>query len=185
MNTGLVVFICCVLVAVGVTLHLRKHDMLPIIHKVVDNTTATLVADTVKTKKPVVKRDFNISGSLKDTEGKGVAGVIVSDGFKCVKTDSRGRYKMKRDSLARFIYFSVPAEFEVPTHSATDRTACFYQAVSNKKKIYDFTLRRLPGGKETSYKMIVIGDPQVTNAYSPYYTSPNTQIGRASCRERV
>ena len=36
MNTGLVVFICCVLVAVGVTLHLRKHDMLPIIHKVVD-----------------------------------------------------------------------------------------------------------------------------------------------------
>lgn len=105
MNTGLVVFICCVLVAVGVTLHLRKHDMLPIIHKVVDNTTATLVADTVKTKKPVVKRDFNISGSLKDTEGNGVAGVIVSDGFKCVKTDSRGRYKMKRDSLARFIYF--------------------------------------------------------------------------------
>ena len=165
MNTGLVVFICCVLVAVGVTLHLRKHDMLPIIHKVVDNTTATLVADTVKTKKPVVKRDFNISGTLKDTEGNGVAGVIVSDGFKCVKTDSRGRYKMKRDSLARFIYFSVPAEFEVPTHSATDRTACFYQAVSNKKKIYDFTLRRLPGGKETSYKMIVIGDPQITNAF--------------------
>lgn len=105
MNTGLVVFICCVLVAIGVTLHLRKHDMLPIIHKVVDNTTATLVADTVKKKKPVVKRDFNISGSLKDTEGNGVAGVIVSDGFKCVKTDSRGRYKMKRDSLARFIYF--------------------------------------------------------------------------------
>ena len=56
MNTGLVVFICCVLVAIGVTLHLRKHDMLPIIHKVVDNTTATLVADTVKKKKPVVKR---------------------------------------------------------------------------------------------------------------------------------
>ena len=184
MNTGLVVFICCVLVAVGVTLHLRKHDMLPIIHKVVDNTTATLVADTVKTKKPVVKRDFNISGSLKDTEGKGVAGVIVSDGFKCVKTDSRGRYKMKRDSLARFIYFSVPAEFEVPTHSATDRTACFYQAVSNKKKIYDFTLRRLPGGKETSYKMIVIGDPQVTNAYSPYYTSPDDNPIKKSDVER-
>ena len=184
MNTGLVVFICCVLVAVGVTLHLRKHDMLPIIHKVVDNTTATLVADTVKKKKPVVKRDFNISGSLKDTEGNGVAGVIVSDGFKCVKTDSRGRYKMKRDSLARFIYFSVPAEFEVPTHSATDRTACFYQAVSNKKKIYDFTLRRLPGGKETSYKMIVIGDPQVTNAYSPYYTSPDDNPIKKSDVER-
>lgn len=183
MNTGLVVFICCVLVAIGVTLHLRKHDMLPIIHKVVDSTTATLVADTVKKKKPVVKRDFKISGTLKDTEGKGVAGVIVSDGFKCVKTDSRGRYKMKRDSLARFIYFSVPAEFEVPTHSATDRTACFYQAVSNKK-IYNFTLRRLPGGKETHHKMIVIGDPQVTNAYSPYYTSPDDNPIKKSDVER-
>ena len=91
---------------------------------------------------------------------------------------------MKRDSLARFIYFSVPAEFEVPTHSATDRTACFYQAVSNKKKIYDFTLRRLPGGKETSYKMIVIGDPQVTNAYSPYYTSPDDNPIKKSDVER-
>ena len=91
---------------------------------------------------------------------------------------------MKRDSLARFIYFSVPAEFEVPTHSATDRTACFYQAVSSKKKIYNFTLRRLPGGKETHHKMIVIGDPQVTNAYSPYYTSPDDNPIRKSDVER-
>ena len=30
--------------------------------------------------------------------------------------------------------------------------------------IYNFTLTRLPGGKEIHYKMIVIGDPQVTNA---------------------
>ena len=30
---------------ISTSLHLRKHDMLPIIHKVVDNTTATLVAE--------------------------------------------------------------------------------------------------------------------------------------------
>ena len=117
--------------------------------------------------------DFNISGTLRDKEGKGVAGVIVSDGFNCVKTDAQGRYKMKRDSLARFIYYSVPADCEVPTHSKTDRTAFFYQKVSKGKKNYNFTLTRLPGGKEIHYKMIVIGDPQVTNAYSPYYTSPD------------
>ena len=183
--TGVIVFICCVLVAIGVTLRLLNHaDKLPVkMPPVQVNRQKPQVADTLK-KKPVAKPDFRISGTLKDTEGRGVAGVIVSDGFKCVKTDSRGRYKMKRDSLARFIYFSVPAEFEVPTHSATDRTACFYQAVSNKKKIYDFTLRRLPGGKETSYKMIVIGDPQVTNAYSPYYTSPDDNPIKKSDVER-
>ena len=183
--TGVIVFICCVLVAIGVTLRLLNHaDKLPVkMPPVLVNRQKPQVADTLK-KKPVAKPDFRISGTLKDTEGRGVAGVIVSDGFKCVKTDSRGRYKMKRDSLARFIYFSVPAEFEVPTHSATDRTACFYQAVSNKKKIYDFTLRRLPDGKETSYKMIVIGDPQVTNAYSPYYTSPDDNPIKKSDVER-
>ena len=181
--TGIIVFVCCVLVAIGVTLHLLKHaDKLPVKVPVLVNRQKPQVADTLK-KKPVAKPDFRISGTLKDTEGRGVAGVIVSDGFNCVKTDSHGRYKMKRDSLSRFIYYSVPADCEVPTHSATDRTAYFYQPVS-KKKIYNFTLRRLPGGKETSYKMIVIGDPQVTNAYSPYYTSPDDNPIKKSDVER-
>ena len=174
--TGIIVLACCALVAIGVTLHLKNQaTILPAIaKKVVDTPKAKpQVVDTVKKAKPVVKMDFNISGTLRDTEGRGVAGVIVSDGYHCVKTDSLGRYKMKRDSLARFIYYSVPADCEVPIHSATDRTAYFYQAVSSKKKVYNFTLTRLPGGKETSYKMIVIGDPQVTNAYSPYYASPD------------
>ena len=181
--TGIIVFVCCVLVAIGVTLRLLKHaDKLPVKVPVLVNRQKPQVADTLK-KKPVAKPDFRISGTLKDTEGRGVAGVIVSDGFNCVKTDSHGRYKMKRDSLARFIYYSVPADCEVPTHSATDRTAYFYQTVS-KKKVYNFTLRRLPGGKETHYKMIVIGDPQVTNAYSPYYTSPNDNPIKKSDVER-
>ena len=182
--TGIIVFVCCVLVAIGVTLRLLKHaDKLPVKVPVLVNRQKPQVADTLK-KKPVAKPDFRISGTLKDTEGRGVAGVIVSDGFNCVKTDSHGRYKMKRDSLSRFIYYSVPADCEVPTHSATDRTAYFYQTVSKKKKIYNFTLRRLPGGKETSYKMIVIGDPQVTNAYSPYYTSPDDNPIKKSDVER-
>ena len=183
--TGIIVFVCCVLVAIGVTLRLLKYaDKLPVkVPPVLVNRQKPQVADTLK-KKPVAKPDFRISGTLKDTEGRGVAGVIVSDGFNCVKTDSHGRYKMKRDSLARFIYYSVPADCEVPTHSATDRTAYFYQTVSKKKKIYNFTLRRLPGGKETHYKMIVIGDPQVTNAYSPYYTSPDDNPIKKSDVER-
>ena len=180
-------FICCVLVAIGITLHLRhKKAALPVIIKKTMNARKETpqVVDTVKKVKKIKKIDYNISGTLRDTEGKGVANVIVSDGYKCVKTDSLGRYKMKRDSLARFIYYSVPADCEVPTHSATDRTAYFYQTVSKKKKIYNFTLRRLPDGKETHYKMIVIGDPQVTNAYSPYYTSPDDNPIKKSDVER-
>ena len=183
---AILLLVCCVLVAIGMTM--RRHNQLTIIPHI-GNQIANLkyqpqVKDTLK-KKPVVKKmDFRISGTLTDTDGNPVADVIVSDGYNCVKTDSLGRYKMKRDSLARFIYYSVPADCEVPTHSETDRTAYFYQAVSANKKKYDFTLTRLPGGKETSYKMIVIGDPQITNAYSPYYTSPDDNPIKKSDVER-
>ncbi len=178
---------CCTLVAIGITLHLHKEGApQPVIMKKVvqKSKPKPLAVDTVKKKKPVVKPDYRISGTLRDTEGNAVTDVIVSDGYTCVKTDSLGRYKMKRDSLARFIYYSVPADCEVPTHSETDRTACFYQAVSDKKKVYNFTLTRLPRGKERHYKMIVIGDPQVTNAYSPYYTSPGDNPIKKSDLER-
>lgn len=183
---GITLTVCCILVAIGMTLRLRKQvTTLPAKAPKVVNTPKTQPADTTKKVKPVVKKkDYNITGTLRDTEGKGVADVIVSDGYNCVKTDSLGRYKMKRDSLARFIYYSVPADCEVPTHSENDRTAYFYQAVTANKKIYNFTLTRLPGGKETSYKMIVIGDPQVTNAYSPYYTSPDDNPIKKSDVER-
>ena len=182
---GVLSVACCALVAIGITLHLLYPK------KQIQNLVKTppvlhlkpQPADTLK-KKPVKKMDFNISGTLRDKEGKGVAGVIVSDGFNCVKTDAQGRYKMKRDSLAKFIYYSVPADCEVPTHSKTDRTAFFYQKVSKGKKTYNFTLTRLPGGKEIHYKMIVIGDPQVTNAYSPYYTSPDDNPIKKSDVER-
>ena len=170
------VLVCCAFVAIGINRHLRRQTVpQPVITKKIGQTPKpkTQVVDTVKKKKPVIKQDFTISGTLRDTEGHGVADVIVSDGYNCVKTDSLGRYRMKRDSLARFIYYSVPADCEVPTHSEIDRTAYFYQIVSAKKKVYNFTLKRLPGGKETTYKMIVIGDPQITNAYSPYYISPD------------
>ena len=182
---GVLSVACCALVAIGITLHLLypKKQIQNLVKTPPALRLKPQPADTLK-KKPVKKMDFNISGTLRDKEGKGVAGVIVSDGFNCVKTDAQGRYKMKRDSLAKFIYYSVPADCEVPTHSKTDRTAFFYQKVSKGKKTYNFTLTRLPGGKEIHYKMIVIGDPQVTNAYSPYYTSPDDNPIKKSDVER-
>ena len=130
---------CCILVAIGMTLHFGRKASTPPAPTPKPNIVAKekpQPKDTIKKARPVVRKtDYTISGTLTDEEGNGVADVIVSDGYTCVKTDSTGRYKMKRDSLARFIYYSVPADCEVPTHSDTDRTACFYQAVKAKKKI--------------------------------------------------
>ena len=43
-----------------------------------------------------------IKGSVKDTEGKGVCGVVVSDGLNTVLTDAKGRFKMDADKDSRF-----------------------------------------------------------------------------------
>ena len=117
--------------------------------------------------------DKDVTGTLRDTNGNSMSGVAVSDGYTCVLTDANGYYAFNRNANAKFVYYTIPADCAVPTHSATDNTACFYQSLSGGRYQYDFTLTKLPGGKETNYKMIVIGDPQVTNAYNPYYESAN------------
>lgn len=127
-------------------------------------------------KKPVVSKPLpidSIHGTLTDVEGHPVPGVVVSDGASCVVTDMNGCYRMRRDSHAHFVFYTVPSWCQVPTHSATDRTAYFYQPLVKRRRQYNFTLTRLPNGKEDVYTMIVIGDPQVTNAINPFYTSPD------------
>lgn len=115
----------------------------------------------------------SLHGTLRDTSGVAMPGVVVSDGFTCVATDSAGRFALHRNPKAKFVYYTVPADCAVPTHSDTDRTAMFYQPIRRDRKNYDFVLTRLPGGKETNHRMIVIGDPQVTNTMNPYYTGPD------------
>ena len=114
-----------------------------------------------------------INGTVTDTEGNPMAGVVVSNGIDCAATDSLGRYKLPNDSTARFVFFTVPADCEVPVHSAKDHTAHFYKPIIKGVSRYSFTLKKLEGGVEKYYKMIVLGDPQVTNDFNPYYNGPD------------
>ena len=136
-------------------------------------------------QKPLEKpKDSFISGTLRDTDGNPMPGVIVSNGIECILTDSLGAYKLKKDDAARFVFYSVPADCEIPTHSANDNTALFYQPIVKGKQLYNFTLKRLTGGIEHNYKMIVIGDPQITNAFNPYYNTPDDNPVKMSDIER-
>ena len=114
-----------------------------------------------------------VCGTLTDSNGTPVANVVVSDGYTCVLTDSAGHYALRRHAGARFVYYTVPSWAEVPTHSSNDRTACAYQPLKATDSVYNFRLTPLPRGAERRYTMLVFGDPQVTNAYSPYYTGPD------------
>ncbi len=116
----------------------------------------------------------SLRGIVTDTAGVPIPGVVVSAGVVCVKTDSAGRYAMHRHTDARWIFYTVPSAYEVPVNDdSLDRTARFYQPISKNDSIYNFTLTPLANGPEQEYRMIVIGDPQATNAQSPYYTGPD------------
>ncbi len=178
---GILALACCLLTGMGIMMAVQHKQDAAVQHPDAQEVAKAISQyasshhptskPQVKKAEPIKKTDYTISGTLQDAKGNPIGDVIVSDGYTCVKTDSLGHYKMRRDSLARFVYYSVPADCEVPTHSETDHTACFYQPISAKQKVYDFTLTRLPNGKERKYKMIVIGDPQITNAFNPYYSS--------------
>lgn len=104
-------------------------------------------------------------GLVKDSQtGKGIPGVVVSDGYYCAKTDANGVYQFKLHSLARTVFVSIPSAYEVPLHSATHLPA-FYTTKpldASRQNRNDFTLKPL-AAPETKFSMVMIGDPQCKN----------------------
>ncbi|MDD5862959.1 MAG: calcineurin-like phosphoesterase family protein [Prevotella sp.] len=111
--------------------------------------------------KPTADAGNDLYGLLTTADGKGVAGVTVSDGYTCVQTDSRGFYQMKRHRNAQYVFYSTPAGYKA-------RPNQFYQRLSATAQKYDFTLTK-EETDDNHFMLIVMADPQVTN---------NTQLAR-------
>lgn len=101
------------------------------------------------------KSGMDLYGFIRDTEGKPIEGVVVTDGFTCTQTDNKGIYQMKKNTQASFVYYTAPANYKASTTT-------FYQRLSASNKRYDFKLSEL-SGSETNFNLVCIGDPQVTS----------------------
>lgn len=99
---------------------------------------------------------MKISGTLRSTDGKGIAGVTVSDGFTCVTTDAKGRYKMTTSSDAVHVFYSIPSAYKV---NVKDGHPDFYQRLVAGVKKYDFTLTPNPI-EEKQFRLLMVADPQ-------------------------
>ncbi len=116
--------------------------------------TADLFA-TSKVQMPLV-REGTVS-----CEGKGIAGVAVTDGFSVCVTNKNGKYRLQANPETRFVYISSPAGYTVPVKNSVPQ---FFQSVpelENKAKI-DFYLTKLPND-DTRHGFVVWADPQVKN----------------------
>ena len=105
-----------------------------------------------------------ISGYVKDTNGNPISGVAVSDGFSVVATNSKGFYSIDVTKDCRYIYISIPSEYEVPTNEYGQ--PCFYKPYPSSTNQYDFTLTPIAGGKEKRFALFTFADPQVSKATS-------------------
>lgn len=100
----------------------------------------------------------DIKGTVKDTEGNPVAGVVVSDGLNTVVTDDKGRFEMDADKDSRFVFVSTPSGYISAT---LEGNTLFYKEIRNKTKSYDFVLEKNPLD-DTNHNVIVIADPQIS-----------------------
>lgn len=121
-----------------------------------DNSTGEGGKTTLpESKAPQPDAGNDLYGVISDKEGNPLNGVVVSDGFTCVSTDSKGFYQMKRNGKAAFVYYSIPAGYKA-------RSSQFYEKLSNAKQEYDFQLEKL-SVNENHFYLVTVADPQVTN----------------------
>ncbi|MFT3739238.1 MAG: calcineurin-like phosphoesterase C-terminal domain-containing protein [Breznakibacter sp.] len=102
-----------------------------------------------------------LSGTVADETGRPIGGVVVSDGFSVVRTDTRGRYAMPKNPRASFVFISLPGGYEVPTHNGTP---LFYAPLDApaKKQIADFVLTRTANPTDR-FVWVAMADPQTGN----------------------
>lgn len=100
----------------------------------------------------------DIKGTVKDTDGNPVSGVIVSDGLNTVQTDKKGRFEMDTDEDSRFVFISTPSGYVSATLKG--RTL-FYKEINNSTKSYDFVIKK-NAKDDTNHNLIVIADPQIS-----------------------
>ena len=101
-----------------------------------------------------------IKGYVRETNGTPISGVAVSDGFSVVQTDEQGFYSMNISQDAWYVFISVPEEYQIPTNKYG--LPCFFKSYPGFSEWFDFTLERLPGGKETEFMLFGLADPQTS-----------------------
>lgn len=103
----------------------------------------------------------NLWGVIRDENDNPIPGVVVSDGYSCVRTDINGTYQMAANAKARTVNVTIPAEYEIPM-DANGRPAFFqYVTIPSTGNIQrDFTLTRRASVPER-FTLLAIADAHV------------------------
>lgn len=104
-----------------------------------------------------LKRSLKVTGTVKHGK-RGLANVVISDGYTITLTDRIGQYSFNSHPDAKFVHISTPAGYEFLTKN---NLACNYQKLESKES-YDFNLKKL-SKNDSKHQFIIWADPQVKN----------------------
>ncbi len=100
---------------------------------------------------------LQISGIVSDAcTGKGIEGVVVSDGYTCTVTDAGGKYFITADSLARTINLTIPREYEIPI--GEDGRPAFFKYIGSADMDFRLTPRR---HVSDNFSLIAVADAHI------------------------
>lgn len=102
-----------------------------------------------------LKRDKIIRGTVTDGR-RGVANVVISDGYSVVVTDAKGNYTIATDDKATNVFMSTPAGYEF----RTDYNLSKQHETLGSRNTYDFNLKALKKN-DNKHSFIIWADPQV------------------------
>ncbi|WP_160717594.1 calcineurin-like phosphoesterase C-terminal domain-containing protein [Chitinophaga solisilvae] len=93
------------------------------------------------------------------SQGKGIAGVAVTDGINITQTDKNGQYTLQSNATASFVYISVPAGYAIP---AEKHIAAFYRPLLKNSAVqrHDFSLEKLVTD-DRQHNFVVWADTQI------------------------
>ena len=105
---------------------------------------------------------MNVEGKVVDSDGKGIEGVVVTDGLQCTLTLADGSFRMKVDeATAKFIYISTPSGYMPTVYGGRP---VFYRSLASQSKkdgvytVDTFTLT--PVAHPDRATVIFTADPQ-------------------------
>lgn len=120
------------------------------------NITITLVEDYVEPAEGAT-----LYGMVKTTDGKGVAGVVVSDGKEVTVTDADGVYNIESNKDYGYVFISVPSGYEIETDGVLPRIYRITSAARQTPERFDFKLTKIDN--QANYKLLVFGDMHLAN----------------------
>lgn len=96
-------------------------------------------------------------------EGKGVAGVVVTDGVNVTKTNKKGAYSLPADSdKSQFVHISIPSGYEVDCNGSIPRFFAYLED-NNSNQQFNFNLTKVD---QSRYTLMTMADTHILGGTS-------------------